>query len=91
MWVININWTDSDISFTTLQNLSLLASSSGASTSSSKQKGAGLILNIEKTKAIPVPAFSPPDSRFKFFTNFPGGLAMITTPVFSKSLSVSSK
>ena len=87
----NINWTESDISLTTLQNRSLLASSSGASTSSNKQNGAGLILNIEKTKAIPVPAFSPPDNRFRFFTSFPGGFAIIFTPVLSKSLSVSSR
>ncbi len=32
-----------------------------------------------------------PDNKFKFFTNLPGGLAMILTPVFNKSLSVSSK
>ena len=56
-----------------------------------RQNGAGLMRNIEKTKAMPVPAFSPPDSRFRFFTSFPGGFAIIFTPVFSKSLSVSSK
>ena len=62
--VININCTVWDISFTTLQNLLLLASSKGASTSSSKQKGAGLILKIEKTKAMPTPAYSTPDNKF---------------------------
>ena len=89
--MIKINWTVLDISLTTLQNLALLASSNGASTSSNKQKGAGFILKIENTNAIPTPAFSPPESRLMFLTNLPGGLAIIDTPVFSKSLSVISR
>ena len=43
-------------------NLSVFRSSRGASTSSSRQKGAGLSSNIANTKANAVSAFSPPDN-----------------------------
>ena len=43
-------------------NLNVFKSSRGASTSSSKQKGAGFKSKIAKTKANAVKAFSPPDS-----------------------------
>jgi hypothetical protein len=43
-------------------NLEVFSSSSGASTSSNKQNGAGLIENSEKTRAKAVNAFSPPES-----------------------------
>ena len=48
---------------TKLINLAVFSSSSGASTSSSKQKGAGLIENNENTRAKAVRAFSPPESE----------------------------
>ena len=41
----------------------IFASSNGASTSSSKQNGAGFKRNSENTKAIAVKAFSPPERR----------------------------
>ena len=48
-------------------------------------------MKIEKTNAIPVPAFSPPDNKLIFFTSLPGGLAIILTPVLKRSFSVSSR
>ena len=42
------------------------ASSRGASTSSNKQKGLGLIRNMAKIREIAVSAFSPPERRFRF-------------------------
>ena len=46
--VMNTNWTFSDISLTMSQNRATLASSSGASTSSSRQNGAGFSSKIAK-------------------------------------------
>src|SRR5690554_1201686 len=66
------------------------ASSSGASTSSSMQKGAGLSWKMENTRAIAVSAFSPPDSRWMVLFFLPGGRAMMVTPVSSRSSPVSS-
>ena len=43
-------------------NLDVFKSSRGASTSSSKQKGAGFNSNKAKTNASAVIAFSPPDN-----------------------------
>jgi hypothetical protein len=51
-----------------------LASSSGASTSSSRQNGAGLSWKIANTSAIAVSAFSPPDSRWMVLFFLPGRL-----------------
>ena len=48
---------------TIAQKRSVLASSSGASTSSSRQNGAGFSWNSANTSEIAVSAFSPPDSR----------------------------
>ena len=73
-----MNCTVCDISFTMLQNLSLFASSSGASTSSSKQNGAGLILKIENTNATRVPAFSPPEVNSDFLQAF-----QVVLPLYS--------
>ena len=52
------------ISLTISQNLPTFASSSGASTSSKIQKGAGLSVKRENKIATAVSAFSPPDKRF---------------------------
>src|SRR5450830_1033330 len=60
---MNRNWVFEDMRLTMLQKRSVLASSSGASTSSSKQNGAGFNWNIENTSAVAVSAFSPPDSK----------------------------
>src|SRR5690606_26448545 len=61
--VMITNCTRSDISFTMSLKRPTLASSSGASTSSSRQNGAGLSSKIENTSATAVNAFSPPDNR----------------------------
>ena len=46
-------------------NRSTLASSSAASTSSSTQKGDGLLWKIDSSRATAVMVFSPPDGRDK--------------------------
>src|SRR5471030_1826471 len=74
------NWVWSDMRLTIRQNRSVLASSSGASTSSSRQNGAGLSRNIENTSAVAVSAFSPPDNRWMVAFFLPGGWAMTCTP-----------
>jgi hypothetical protein len=51
-----------DISRTMSQKRPTLFSSSGASTSSSRQNGAGFRSKIENTSATAVSAFSPPES-----------------------------
>jgi hypothetical protein len=63
-----------------------LASSSGASTSSSRQNGLGLIRKIAKIRLTAVSAFSPPDSSSRLRTCLPGGWATISTPVPSMIL-----
>jgi hypothetical protein len=52
-----------DMSRTIAQNRSVFGSSSGASTSSRRQNGAGLIWNSANTSEIAVSAFSPPDEQ----------------------------
>ena len=59
---------------------SVFESSKGASTSSSKQNGAGLSWKIAKTKAIAVSAFSPPESKLILWFFLPGGCAITCTP-----------
>ena len=49
---------------TALSLADVLASSSGASTSSSRQKGAGLSWKMANTSAMAVSAFSPPESKW---------------------------
>ena len=66
--------------FTKLQYLCTFASSSGASTSSSTQNGAGFNLKIANTNANAVNAFSPPESNARELFFLPGGLAMSLTP-----------
>jgi len=89
--VTTMNCTESDISRTMLEKRTTLASSSGASTSSSRQNGAGFSRKIENTKATAVRAFSPPDSKCRLVTRLPGGWAMMVTPVVSRSSPVSSR
>ena len=69
-------------------NLIVFRSSSGASTSSNIQKGAGFNSNKAKTNASAVNAFSPPDNCDIVAFFFPGGLAINTTPALSGSGSV---
>src|SRR2546425_255478 len=80
LWLMNRNWVCADMRRTSSQNRSVFESSSGASTSSSRQKGAGLSWKSENTSAMAVRAFSPPESRWMLVLRFPGGCAMTCTP-----------
>src|SRR3989440_8445618 len=64
LWLMNRNWVCCDIFSTRSQKRSVLASSRGASTSSSRQNGAGLSWKKENTRAIAVSAFSPPHRQW---------------------------
>src|SRR5438874_163438 len=88
---MNTNYTRVDISRTISQNRQTLCSSSGASTSSSRQKGAGLRSKMANTRATAVSAFSPPDSRWMVLFFLPGGRAMTATPAVSLSSPTSSR
>ena len=86
LWVIKINW---DLFFNFVMywpKVSTLASSKAASTSSRMQNGAGLDFMIAKSKLIAVKVFSPPDKAEILFNFFPGGEAIISTPVSSRLL-----
>src|SRR5213594_977075 len=85
LWLMNRNWVSPDIFLTRSQKRSVLASSSGASTSSSRQNGAGFSWKKENTKAIAVSAFSPPESRWMVVFFLPGGRAITCTPQSSIS------
>ena len=61
-----------------LLNLSMFASSSGASTSSKIQKGAGFNKYIENSNAVAVNVFSPPESWLMVSGRFPFGLAIMS-------------
>ncbi len=91
LWVTNRNCTRSLISSTIFEKRPMLASSSGASTSSRMQNGAGLSWKIANTSATAVIAFSPPESSEMLLTRLPGGRAMIATPASSRSSPVSSR
>ena len=67
----------------------MLASSSGASTSSRMQKGEGLYWKIANSSAIAVSAFSPPESSSTFCSRLPGGWAMMSMPLSRTSSSSS--
>ena len=86
----NKNCVFSLICLTKLQKRSVLLSSSGASTSSIKQNGAGLSLNIANTSAIAVSAFSPPDNKAIVVFFLPGGCAKTCKPLSNISLPCSS-
>ena len=68
-----------------VQKRSTLASSSGASTSSSTQIGDGLVRNTAKISARAVSDCSPPDSSDSVAGFLPGGLATISRPPSSGS------
>src|SRR6185503_11648131 len=80
LWLMNRNCVCADILRTRSQKRVVLLSSSGASTSSSRQNGAGLSWNSENTSAIAVSAFSPPESRWMLVLRLPGGCAITCTP-----------
>ena len=73
------------ISSSRSQNRVTLASSNGASTSSSTQIGAGLARNTAKISASAVSVCSPPDSRTACDSFLPGGWHMISSPASSGS------
>ena len=64
-----------------LPNVSTLASSKAASTSSNTQNGDGFDLIIANNKLIAVSVFSPPDSKVILVNFLPGGEAIISMPV----------
>ena len=72
--VMKRNCVCADIWRTRSQKRSVFGSSSGASTSSSRQKGAGFSLKSENTSAIAVSAFSPPESSWIDWFFLPGRL-----------------
>src|SRR5262249_25054188 len=80
LWLMKRNWVCADMRFTRSQKRTVLESSSGASTSSSRQNGAGLSWNMAKTSEIAVSAFSPPESRWMLALRLPGGCAITCTP-----------
>ena len=63
------------ISSTRLQKRSTLVSSSGASTSSRTQIGAGFDKKTANKRDSAVKACYPPDSKVRFCSFLPGGLA----------------
>ena len=88
---MKMNCTRLDMSLTVSQKRPTLLSSSGASTSSSRQNGAGFSSKIENTSATAVSAFSPPDSWLMVLFRLPGGRAMIETPALRMSSPASSR
>ena len=80
------------ISSSKSQNRVTLASSSGASTSSSTQIGAGLTKNTPKISASAVSVCSPPDKSDNVDSFLPGGWHNISRPASSgSSLSTNTK
>ena len=73
------------ISSSRSQKRPTLASSSGASTSSSTQIGAGFARNTAKISASAVSVCSPPDSSDSVASFLPGGWHMISSPASSGS------
>src|SRR5205085_8021917 len=73
LWLMNRNWVSPAMRFTRSQKRCVLLSSSGASTSSSRQNGAGLSCDSEDTSEIAVSAFSPPERRWMLLFLLPGG------------------
>ena len=63
----------------------MLASSSAASTSSRTQNGTGRTASIANSRATAVSARSPPESIASAWAFFPGGRAVISTPVVVRS------
>src|SRR5580698_581096 len=78
------------ISFTSSVKRPILASSSGASTSSRMQNGLGVYWKLPTSRARAVSAFSPPESSSTLCKRLPGGDATTSMPLsaeFSSSVS----
>ena len=75
----------SQISRRRSQNRTIFESSSGASTSSSTQIGAGFVKKTANMIANAVKACSPPDNNERDWRRFPGGLARISRPASNGS------
>src|SRR5688572_1312503 len=73
LWVTRTNCECSLISLIISVKRSRLASSSGASTSSRKQNGLGLVKKIAKRRLTAVRAFSPPERSVMDCSFLPGG------------------
>src|SRR5208282_5053927 len=69
--VIRMNWVCTLSSRTRSVKRAMLASSSGASTSSRMQNGLGVYWKMPTSRASAVSAFSPPESRSTFFNFLP--------------------
>ena len=80
-----MNCVPSEYSLRYLAKLSTFASSKEVSISSSIQKAAGFSLRIANKSAIAVSACSPPESRLRSWSFFPGGCAMISILQLSTS------
>ena len=62
----------------------MLASSSGASTSSITQNGLGWYLKIAISSATAASAFSPPESSRTFCSRLPGGEQTMSMPLSAR-------
>ena len=68
--------------------LLIFISSKAASISSNIQKEDGLVSKIAKSNATAVNDLSPPDNKFRLWSFFPGGWAVISIPELRTSSSV---
>ena len=84
-WVMTTNCVVSAISAMRRAKRPTLVSSSGASTSSSTQKGAGWNWKMPTSSESAVRAFSPPESSRTFCSFLPGGEAMMSMPLWSEA------
>src|SRR5205807_9109641 len=71
LWVMNTNCTRVYISRTISQNRATLWSSSGASTCSRRQQGAGQRSKMANTRATALSALSPPDDTSSVQSDLP--------------------
>ena len=88
--VMMMNCVRSSIDRSISTNRPMLASSSGASISSSRQNGLGLYLKMPNISAMAASAFSPPDNSMTLCNRLPGGWATMSMPLSSGSFSSSS-
>src|SRR5438309_8507137 len=79
--VMSTNWVCMLISFTRSVKRPMLASSSGASTSSRMQNGLGAYWKIPTSNESAVRAFSPPESNSTLCSFLPGGEATTSIPL----------
>src|SRR6478752_4874930 len=84
--VMSTNCVCTLISFTSSVKRPILASSSGASTSSRIQKGLGAYWKIPTSNDNAVSAFSPPESSNTFCSFLPGGEATTSMPPSAEQL-----